>query len=159
MVLLDIFSDAGFSGMLVVMILIVIGVFLLPFIFYLITLQNTLKAIKPEHRSMEPGMVWLMFIPLFNIVWQFIVVIRISESIQRELIAREQPAQDKPAYSPGMAYCILSLLGWIPLLGALCSIAALVCWIIHWVKVNEYKNQFLSEPYQASNDSQIFGHV
>ena len=43
-------------------------------VFYLLNLQNLLKAIKDENRDVEPANVWLMFIPLFNIVYPFILV-------------------------------------------------------------------------------------
>jgi len=51
--------------------------------YFLITQQNTLKAIQQQNRLMRPGEVWLQLIPLFGIVWQFIVVTRISDSIRR----------------------------------------------------------------------------
>ena len=58
-----------------------LALFLIPAIFFLLTLQNTLKAISEENRKMPPANVWLMFIPLFNIVWQFIMVDRIAHSL------------------------------------------------------------------------------
>ena len=33
---------------------------------------------EPGH---EPGMVWLMFIPLFNVVWHFIIVLNMAKSL------------------------------------------------------------------------------
>jgi hypothetical protein len=31
---------------------------------------------------MEPGMVWLNLIPVLSLVWQFITVIRVAESLE-----------------------------------------------------------------------------
>ena len=59
-------------------------ILLIPLIFFLVTQQNTLEAIQPENRTISPGEVWLQLIPLFNFVWCFIVVNRVSESINRE---------------------------------------------------------------------------
>jgi len=58
-------STDGISGLFQIIIL---ALFLVPGIFFLLTLQNTLKVISPENRKMQPSNVWLMFIPLFNII-------------------------------------------------------------------------------------------
>ena len=47
--------------------LIVALIFLLPFIFYLLSLQKNLTLTR-RHHGIAPGLVWLMLIPLFNIV-------------------------------------------------------------------------------------------
>lgn len=122
-------------------------------VFYLLTLQNALKTIAPQNRQMPPENVWLLLIPLFNLVWSFIVVNRIADSIKAELAMRGTPTDERPTYGIGLAMCILSLCGWIP--GV--SIAGIICWIIYWVKVNEFKNKFRNEPYSPDKDSQIFG--
>ena len=58
------------------------------FIFFLLTLQRALARCRPECRTMEPGQVWLNLIPLFNIAWMFITVLRISESLRNEFYER-----------------------------------------------------------------------
>jgi hypothetical protein len=126
-------------------ILVVLVIFLIPTIFYLVTLQRTLEAISIENRKMPPGQVWLLLIPLFNLVWQFIVVSNIAESIAAECQKLSIPANEpKPTNGIGMAKNILGLCGIIPLLGVVCSLASLVCWIIYWVKVAEYKNLIMA---------------
>ncbi|HKC37756.1 MAG TPA: hypothetical protein VKB95_16885, partial [Chitinophagaceae bacterium] len=118
--------------------------YLVTLIFFLIAQQNTLKAIKPHNRKMQPGEVWLQLIPLFNLIWQFIVVGKIADSIRNEIndrnlnsflgIADPVFANDltrRPTYDMGLTFCILSLCGCIPLLGGIASIAGLVCWIIY----------------------------
>lgn len=117
-------------------------------IFFLLTLQKTLQRCAPESRTMEPGQVWLMLIPLFNIVWQFIVVQRISASLANEYRRRNIPIEPEPGKMIGLAYCILGVCGIIPILGILASIACLVCWIIYWVKIGGYSEN-ISMPYTA----------
>lgn len=132
-----------FSGAEVTLILVLL--LLVPAIFYLITLQKTLEAISPENRSIPPGQVWLLLIPLFNLVWQFIAVERISNSIKAECIKLNIPiGEDRPTYNIGLTKNILSFGGIIPFLGILLNIAFLVYWIIYWVKVNEYKNLIIA---------------
>lgn len=122
--------------------LFLIPVFLLPAIFFLLTLQKTLNAISPENRRMPASNVWLMFIPLFNIVWQFIVVDKIAQSITAECARLNIPVTDpKPTYNIGLAWNICNLVTFIPFIG---SLAALVTFILYWVKVSEYKNLIIA---------------
>jgi hypothetical protein len=133
--------------------------FIIPAIFFLITQQNTLKTIQPENRTMSPGEVWLQLIPLFGLVWQFFVVIRISDSLRKEINSWTNDtifgaegnqainlSYSRPTYGIGLAMCIcvcctmLSNLG-VPLLGGLASLGALVCWIIYWIELARFKSK------------------
>lgn len=130
-------------------ILLILGVCLIPYIFYFITLQNTLKAVSPENRKMPPGQVWLCIIPLFGMIWNFIVVNHISMSLRSEFDQRNIiVTEEKPGNGIGVAYCILSCCGIIPYIGGLASFACIVCWIVYWVKINDYKNRLLYIPRQ-----------
>jgi hypothetical protein len=153
----------GLIGLNEIIIIVVLGLlFLIPAIFFLLSQQNTLKAIRPENRFMNPGEVWLQLIPLFNIVWQFIVVTKIAKSIKKELASRDQFSfdtnpgdyvdleSDRPTYQIGMAMCILVTIGAIPVIGTLFSLAGLVCWIIYWVKLSQYKSQIEQKKYSVS---------
>jgi len=122
--------------------LIFLALFILPGIFFLITLQNTLKAISIENRKMPPSNVWLLLIPLFNFVWQFIVVDKIAQSITMECDKLNIPVKEnKPTYKIGLAWNICTLLFFIPVLG---NLAALVLFIAYWIKVNEYRKLIIS---------------
>ena len=135
-------NEAALGGVFIVIILIAIAIALIPMIFFLITQQNTLKAVSPELRKMSPGNVWLQLIPLFGMVWQFMVVSAIADSLKAEYAKRNIPVQeDRPSYGIGLTYCILFVCGIIPFLGGLASLGGLVCWIIYWVKIAEYKNK------------------
>lgn len=134
-------SGAEFAALFSIF-LVILGIALIPMIFFLLTLQNTLKAVSPQNRKMPPGQVWLLLIPLFNYVWNFIVVSRISESIELECKSRNLSSPPKPTYNIGIAYAILVCCGFIPVINIFSGIAALICWIIYWVKVNEFKTIF-----------------
>lgn len=111
------------------------AIFLIPFIFYLLTLQKALNRCSPENRAMNPGMVWLTLIPLFGLVWQFFVVINVAKSLGAEFQKRGLSEESQPGKTLGLVMCILACCGIIPFLGVLCSLGALVCWIIYWVKI------------------------
>jgi hypothetical protein len=139
--------------------------FLVPVIFFLITQQNTLKAIQPQNRKMSPGEVWLQLIPLFGLVWQFFVVTRISDSLRKEFNSwtddsifgvegneANSMGYPRPTYGIGLAMCIclcctlFTNLG-IPFLGLLASLGGLVCWIIYWVQLAQFKSKVQRRVY------------
>ena len=129
------------AGPAVIIILFVL-IGLIPAIFYLITLQDTLKRVKQKNRTIEPGQVWLNLIPFFSIVWQFIMINRIADSLKAEFNERGITVkEDRPGAQLGVTYCILNLCAIVPVLGGLAALGGLVCWIIYWVKMAEYKNQ------------------
>ena len=119
----------------------------LPMIYYLLTLQSSLKLISLENRKMPPEQVWLSLIPLFGIIWQFLIVSRLSDSIRLELDKRNIYAEERrPAYQIGIAYCILVSCSIIPYLGILTAVGGMVCWILYWLKVNDYRNILIENP-------------
>lgn len=109
---------------------------------YLLTLQNTLKAIKPLNRKTEPGMVWLMLIPVFNFVWNFILAKKIAESIAAEFNDRGEHVDYMPLYNLGVfssvMYPITLIAKYIPF-GFILLLAGVVVWIMYWKKIAEYK--------------------
>lgn len=131
----EIFSLSDSDAWIIIFCIVIL--ILVPYVLFLLTLQKTLQIISPENRKM-PGNVWLMFIPLFNIVWPFIMVSRIADSIGDECLRLNIPVRaQRPTYNIGLTYSILSITsGFIPLIGAL---AAITTWVMYWTKVNEYK--------------------
>lgn len=121
---------------------IVFGIMLLPKIFFLITLQTTFQQVKPENRKMEPALVWLDLIPVFNLIWNFFIVSYLADSLKTEFAQRNINAgEERPGNGIGMTWCILNCCGIIPFLGFLTVIAGFVCWIIYWVKVADFKSK------------------
>jgi hypothetical protein len=45
--------------------------FLVPFIFYILTLTKALGKCAPMSVTIEPGMLWLLLVPFVNMVWHF----------------------------------------------------------------------------------------
>ena len=115
--------------------LVVLAILLIPAIFYALTLQKALNRCSPENRAMAPGMVWLLFIPLFNLVWHFFVVLNLAKSLGAEFQKRGIAEEPQPGKTIGLVMCILACCGWIPILGILTGLGTLVCWIVYWVKI------------------------
>lgn len=143
--------------------LILFACFLIPAILFLLTQQNTLRAIGNGNRLMDPWLVWLQLIPFFGQVWQFFVVARIAGSIRNEMGswdkdpifgADAQIAEHgglRPTLGIGIAYCTLNvliiLLNFLPgtntlyLIVGLTALTETICWIVYWVRIASDKNK------------------
>lgn len=151
--------------------LLLLAAMLIPALLFLLSQQNTLKAIKQENRRFHPGLVWLQLIPLFGQIWQFVVVSRIADAIKSEIAFRQEDTifgvadasavaemGKRPTFAIGMAYCILITIGvilqfktnyrvsdyqWVIMIGPLFSLSGMICWIIYWVKLAQYKTKLV----------------
>jgi protein-S-isoprenylcysteine O-methyltransferase Ste14 len=70
-------------------------------------LSSWVKRIPEEHRKLGPGSVWLLMIPLFSILWNFLVYPRISDSF--ESYFRSKGDSTSTGRGMSLAYCILAL--------------------------------------------------
>jgi hypothetical protein len=126
----------------IIFILIFLGIIIIPQFFYVITLQKTIKEVSIENRQIQPNQIWFALIPLFGLIWQFIMVNKIALSLQAEFKKRNINIKDeKPGYTIGLTYCTLFCCSIIPVLGIFAGIGGLICWVIYWVKINNYKTE------------------
>lgn len=119
--------------------LLFIALMLVSIIFYFATLQKALKSISRENRKMVPVNVWLLCVPIFNFVWIFIVVNAIAVSFKLEYEKYGVYNDNKPTYTIGLAMAISQLFSGI---FGLVGLIALLCWIAHWIKVNQCIKEF-----------------
>jgi hypothetical protein len=114
---------------------------------YILTISNTLKKCAPTSRTMQPGMAWLLLVPLLNLVWNFLVVNAISDTLTNEFRLRGvQNFEPQPGKQIGMPMAICGACSLIPILGILASLAYLVLWIMYWVKVSGFSKQLDQSP-------------
>lgn len=130
---------------------------LIVYIFFFLTLSRALNRCHWRNRTMEPGQVWLNFIPLFNIVWQFITVNRVADSLHNEFRDRGWDRRDTDyGRAVGTAFCILNVIGgfingasniepMIALVGLPVGVMGLVCFIIYWVRIATFSRQLLAD--------------
>jgi hypothetical protein len=141
--------------------------FVIPAILFILAQQRILQVVSPENREMSPGSVWLQLIPVFGMVWQFIVVIRIARSVTKEMLSKmgesildnsqlqNKGTEESSTYGIGITYCVLTTLGVIvnystknsapslALFGSLFVLTGMVCWIIYWVRLVNSKNKLV----------------
>lgn len=140
----------------------VVVIAIVPYIFFLLTLQRTLKQVNPVNLHMKPDQVWLMFIPIFNYLWVFWLIAGVADSIEDELRARRMPPPlHRPGYNVGLGYaiclCVALVLRFIPYMNVIASFAGLVgliLWIIYWVQISNWKTVLITNNamYVAQQD-------
>ena len=103
---------------------------------FLNSLSKCFKQIAPRTRTMEPGQVWLNLIPLFNLVWMFITIIRLSESLDAEYRSRRMSGDGDFGKQTGIIYMVLSLIG--------CGCIGFIFLIMYWVKISGFTKELQS---------------
>ncbi len=142
-------------------------------IFYLLALQHALERCSCANRTMTPGLVWLLLVPLFQEVWAFLVVIALGRSLGNEFRSRGLAAPSRPGQSLGLAMAAVGASGYVLGLGLytiavvelvrgdglssgwlslgsvvlLLVLARLVLLIIYWVTIHNYSQRLAPLPY------------
>jgi len=86
---------------------------------------------------MTSGLVWLMLVPLFHLVWQFFVVLNVAKSLDAEFQKRGIAEERNPGQTIGIVMCVGNLI---------CGPVGLICWIIYWVKIAGYSSKLAGMP-------------
>ncbi len=97
-------------------------------------LSTCFRAIPDEHRQMQPGMVWLLLIPCFPVIWNFFVFLKLSKSFKSYFAAQGVEDVDDCAEKIGLWFAICVIGGMIPCVQYIAGPAALVLLIIYLVK-------------------------
>jgi hypothetical protein len=129
-------------GLLALVVLVVLAIHIV--ICYL--LSSCFRRIPAQHRKMEPGLAWLLLIPCFQLVWNFFVCPRLSESYLSYFLAQGRTDVGDCGRNLGMAYAICSACALVPYVGILPGLAALVLLIIYLVKALELRGQIPPAP-------------
>ena len=115
----------------------------------LVLIYMAANRIPPHHRKMDPGLVFLLLIPLFGMVWYFFVVLRISEGFRSYFNeqGRTNVGDCGKGVGIGSGICsAVSIISLIPapvtaMLGSMAGLASLVLVIIYLVTISGLKKQ------------------
>jgi len=104
-------------------------------------LYNAQKAIPPEHRKIEPGLIWLLLIPLFNLIWNFQVFLKVPDSYKSHFDSRGRADVGDCGRGIGLWYSIAAACSIVPCVNYIAAPASLVLLIIFLVKMYGLKAQ------------------
>lgn len=138
----------GTEIILIFFVLVFLSGIIVAVVFYLKNLQELLNECDPANRQMPSANVWLMFIPLFSIVYRFIMYPKISESLRREYESRGTLQSGDYLKGLGLAMSITGTLSAIPFspIRGVGGLATLVLMIIYWVRAARMKNELRAMP-------------
>lgn len=151
---------AGFGIAIALSICVFVIAILVVYYFFLRTLSNALGKCAPRNRKMEPGLVWLNLVPCLNVVWQFLTVVWVADSLKNEFEDRGIRRTTDYGKTLGLGCLIVNIAGGVisnvvqaidpqlALVGAgvsmLMSVATLVMFIMYWSRIAGYSRE-LSE--------------
>jgi hypothetical protein len=93
-----------------------------------------LSRIPPQYRKQEPGMAFLLLIPIFSIVWNFFVHPKVAESLKAYYDAQGPHTNGDCGASLALWLCICGACTFVPVLGLFAGVAGLVFMILFYVK-------------------------
>lgn len=111
--------------------------------FVCFNLYKALKQVKPQNQKLKPYIIWLLLIPGVHLMVNFIIVPLLSDSLKEELADRDFDIQERPGFTVGLAYSILTLTANIPIfplpIMSILSIAFLIVLVWFIFKINWYR--------------------
>lgn len=120
---------------------IAIGIGLAIHVVVCLLLSGCCSRIPQQFRKQEPGMVWLLMIPCFYLVWNFFVYQRLADSFKAYFDSVGRTDVGDCGKSIGLAYAICAACCIIPCVNYLAFPAALVLLIIYLVKAMDLKSR------------------
>lgn len=111
---------------------------LIAYVFFVLSLQKALKQCSEEYRTISPGLVWLIMVPVVNFFANFFVIIKMSQSLDSEFKARGIDEDTTTTMWIGIAYSILTVTAIFSAITVISQLLSLVCLIVYWLKINSY---------------------
>jgi hypothetical protein len=113
-------------------------------------LSSCFKRIPEEHRKLKPGLVWLLMVPCFSIVWNFFVYPALADSYIAAFESEGANPHGDCGRRLALVYCILaavavalSMIPCISIISCFLSLASLIVWILILVKAGSLKSQLI----------------
>ena len=132
------------AGAAVVVVFLVLALLCLPIIIgvlFALTVRMLLEACAPESRTLKPGSVWWLIVPLVNVGFQFVVVLRVATTLVNEHQRRQRQGAPETGKEVGLAACIAGVASLVPGLGPIAAVVCLGCWIYYWVLLRKITGQ------------------
>lgn len=103
-----------------------------------------LSAIDPKYDRMSPNLAFLLCIPVFNTIWQLVLLFSVKGALSRLQADRTLAKTTDGGFYFGLATVICQLLIFVPVLSIVMWLASIVLWIICWTKVIEARKLIIA---------------
>jgi hypothetical protein len=139
---MDRFMENGGGAALVMMV--IGGVLLVTLVIHIFVcwlLYGTYERIPARFRLMEAGLVWLLLVPCFSLVWNFFVYPKLSRSFKAYFDSVNDPTVGDCGAQIALFYSIAAACAVIPCVNYVAGPAALVLLIVYLIKAHELKKR------------------
>jgi hypothetical protein len=133
--MVDLLSPTHFFIVLLILGMLSLGIVAIVFLYI------DFDRVPPAFRKLDPGLVWLLLIPCFSIVWNFFVFPRLSDSFKAYFQSIGDESVGDCGRGLGLGYAITSAVAVVPILGIVAALVSLVLLVLYLVKANELKNR------------------
>ncbi len=100
-------------------------------IWHLISASKALAACSEDNRDMQPGQVYMFFIPAFGPIWHFFIILRVASSLEKEFDERGLDGDGGDfGKTLGLWALILNIVG--------CGMVGIVLLIVWTMKIRGY---------------------
>jgi len=124
--------------------LITVAVFFAVYIVVAWLIYRANEVLPAEHRKTESWQAFLLLIPLFNLVWNFILLGRVSRGMQSYFQSKNDASAGDCGAAIGLWFSISAICCWIPFVSCIAYPAALVLLIIYLVKITGLRTRVLA---------------
>jgi hypothetical protein len=107
----------------------------------IVLVYTDFQRIPPGFRKLDPGLVWLLLIPCFNVVWNFFVIPSLANSFKAYFDSIGDTSVGDCGRDLGYGYSGCCAASIVPFVGCLTGPASLVLLILFLVKANDLKNR------------------
>ena len=143
-----------------------LGIFLVAILFLLAIyvviswlIYSVQVQVPPEHRKIAPGLIWLLVIPVFNLVWSFFVLLQVPDSLKSYFNAQGRTDVGDCGRTLGLWSAVLLAAGFVggfvPIVGcfaSFASLAGLVVLVLFLVKILGLKGQIGTAPAMPAGE-------
>lgn len=113
-------------------------------IFYILTLQKSLRAIDDDLRPLPAWLSWLYLIPVFNIIWIYFLVAGIASGYRKMFASGRLKKKVSAGLDVGMGFAVCLTIALIFHRATVVMLMiSFALWVVHWIKVSRLPGQVL----------------
>jgi hypothetical protein len=114
-------------------------------VLFCLSLYKSLRLVPESKLEFPAWFAFMILIPLAGIVFSWMVVpFNIPKSFERAVAGNaEAETKARSLFGIGLTLVILETVAWIPYIGFIAMIPTIVLWIIFWVKVVDFRRNYL----------------
>jgi hypothetical protein len=125
------------AGLLVLTLFFIVALAVGVFVCY--QLYLTAARLPEANRKLVPATVFLLLVPLVNMVWLFFVVLKLTEGYKQYFAGQSKTDVGDCGQAVGLGWAIAGIATVLPVLHVPAALAALVLMVIYLVKMSQLR--------------------